>query len=301
MKSIALMGLGNMGAGMARRLLKAGYPLTVFNRTRERAAAIGREGAAVAASPREAAARAEIVIAMVADDNASRDAWMGPLGALAGVRAGSVLIDSSTLSVGWVRELAEEAERRDCAFLEAPVTGSKPHAEAGELLFLVGGDLETLDSVRPVLATMSRAIAHLGPTGSGATMKLVNNFLCGVQAAALGEAVAVLENSGLNRDAALEILANGAPGSPLVKGVSKRMASKDYRTNFALQLMLKDLTYAVREGSRNNVRVSMAQPAIELFREATDAGLGELDFAAVAEVARKASGQRVQRGYGSGS
>ena len=288
MKSVAVMGLGNMGAGMARRLLKAGYPLTVYNRTRERAEALGAEGAVVAASPREAAERAEIVIGMVADDNASRAAWLGANGALAGARPGAVLIDSSTLSVAWVRELAAAAEAHGCKFLEAPVTGSKPQAENGELTFLVGGDAPTLDAMRPVLAAMSKAIVPLGPTGSGATMKLVNNFLCGVQAAALGEAMAVIENSGLDRAAALEILANGAPGSPLVKGVSKRMASRDYRTNFALQLMLKDLTYAIAEGARNGVELNLGRAALEAFRAASVAGWGERDFAAVAEVARKA-------------
>jgi 3-hydroxyisobutyrate dehydrogenase len=292
MKSIALMGLGNMGAGMARRLLKAGYPLTVYNRTRERAEALGAEGAAVAASPREAAEKAEIVICMVADDAASREAWMGASGAIAGARPGAVLVDSSTLSTAWIRELAAAAEAHGCGFLEAPVTGSKPHAENGELTFLVGGDVTTLDTVRPVLAMMSKAIVHLGPLGSGATMKLVNNFLCGVQAAALGEAIATLENSDLNLDTALEILANGAPGSPLVKGVSRRMASKDYRTNFALELMVKDLTYAVAEGTRHGVELNMGRAALEVFRAASVAGLGQRDFAAVAEVARAGSEDR---------
>ena len=286
MKSIAVMGLGNMGAGMARRLLKAGYEVTVYNRTRERAEALAADGAVVAGSPKLAAERADMVICMVADDNASRAAWTGDAGALAGARPGTVLMDSSTLSVDWVRELAAAAAAHGCPFLEAPVTGSKPQAEAGELLFLAGGEAETLDAVRPVLATMSRAVVHLGPVGSGATMKLVNNFLCGVEAAALAEALAVIEHSGLNRDAAFDILANGAPGSPLVKGAGKRMMARDYRVNFALHLMLKDMAYAVAEGASNGVVLTMGETARDKFREAVSAGLGDRDFAAVAELDR---------------
>ncbi|MGA3017144.1 MAG: NAD(P)-dependent oxidoreductase [Bryobacteraceae bacterium] len=286
MKSMAVVGLGNMGGGMARRLLKAGYEVTVYNRTRERAEALAADGAVVAGSPKLAAERADMVICMVADDNASRAAWTGDAGALAGARPGTVLMDSSTLSVDWVRELAAAAAAHGCPFLEAPVTGSKPQAEAGELLFLAGGEAETLDAVRPVLATMSRAVVHLGPVGSGATMKLVNNFLCGVEAAALAEALAVIEHSGLNRDAAFDILANGAPGSPLVKGAGKRMMARDYRVNFALHLMLKDMAYAVAEGASNGVVLTMGETARDKFREAVSAGLGDRDFAAVAELDR---------------
>ncbi|HUI57244.1 MAG TPA: NAD(P)-dependent oxidoreductase [Bryobacteraceae bacterium] len=283
MQSVALLGLGNMGAGMARRLLKAGFALTVYNRTRARAEALAADGAAVAVSPREAAEHADIVISMVADDNASRGAWMGDTGALAGARAGAILIESSTLSVAWVKTLAAAASTKGCAFLEAPVTGSKAQAESGELLFLAAGDAATLDSMRPVLAAMSRGVVHLGPIGSGATMKLVNNFVCGVQTAALAEAMATIENSGLNRDQALDVLCNGAPGSPLVKGVSRRMAERDYRVNFALQLMLKDLTYALAEGARHGVSLHTAQAALDVFRAAAAAGLGDKDMAAVVE------------------
>ena len=217
MKSVAVLGLGTMGSGMARRLLAAGFPLTVYNRTPSRAEAFAAQGASVAATPREAAARAEVIIAMLADDAASRSAWMGENGALAGARPGAVLIESSTLSTHWVKELSAAAISQGCAFLDAPVTGSKPQAESGELLFLVGGESGALDSVRDVLAPMSRGAVHLGPTGSGALMKLINNFVCGVQAASLAEALGIIESSGLNREQAVEILANGAPGSPLVR------------------------------------------------------------------------------------
>ena len=287
MKTIAFLGLGTMGSGMARRLLGAGFALRVYNRSAARAAALGSAGAFVAATPREAAVGADAVISMLADDAASRAAWTGAEGALAGVRAGAVLIESSTLSVGWVKELAAQAESRGYQLLDAPVTGSKPQAENGELLFLIGGDAGALDSVREVLKPMSRGAIHLGPSGSGALMKLINNFLCGVQAASLAEALAMIENSGLDRTQALEVLANGAPGSPMLKTLSARMTARDFRPNFSVNLMAKDLAYAIAEGSQLDVALKTAQAGREVFQAASASGWGEQDISAIIESFRK--------------
>ncbi len=273
MQSVAILGLGAMGSGMARRLLGAGFPLTIYNRTRARAEALAAEGAAVADTPCAAAGRAEVVIAMLADDAASRSVWLGDDGALAGARPGSVLIESSTLSVPWIFELSAAANGRQCGFLDAPVTGSKPQAESGGLLFR-RRRRGSLDAVRPVLAAMSRAVAHMGPNGCGALMKLVNNFLCAVQAASLAEALAVIEHSPLDRARALEILKEGAPGSPMLRTLSARMVSQDYRPNFALALMAKDISYAIAEGRRLGVALETAQSALKLFENASQRGYG---------------------------
>ena len=179
-------------------------------------------------------------------------------------------------------ELSTAAKTRGCSFLDAPVTGSKPQAESGELLFLVGGEPGTLDSVRDVLAPMSRGVVHLGPTGSGALMKLINNFLCGVQAASLAEALAMIEGSGLNREQAVEILANGAPGSPLLRALSARMISRDYRPNFAVDLMYKDLAYAIEEGRRLAVPLDTGRAGRDVFQRASG-GWGDRDLSAVVE------------------
>jgi 3-hydroxyisobutyrate dehydrogenase len=136
---VAILGLGIMGSGMARRLVSSGFPLSVYSRSQEKAAPFAELGAYLADSPRQAAERADVVISMVSDDTASRAVWMGDAGALAGARSGSVLIECSTLTVGWIKELAEASSQRDREFLDAPVTGTKPHAESGQLLFLVGG------------------------------------------------------------------------------------------------------------------------------------------------------------------
>jgi 3-hydroxyisobutyrate dehydrogenase len=283
MENVAFLGLGVMGGGMAARLVAAGFPLTVWNRTPARAAALRHAGTAVAATPREAAAGADVIVSMVADDRASRAVWTGADGALASARRGAIAIECSTLSPGWILELSALAAARSVSFLDAPVTGSKPHAANGELLFLVGGEADVLDRARPVLASMSRGVVHLGGAGSGARMKLVNNFVCGVQAAALAEALAFIEASGLDRVAAVDVLANGAPGSPLLKGVSARMLSRDYAVMFMLSLMRKDLDYAAEEARRHGVTLETARAARDLFDRAVAAGWGDADFAALVE------------------
>jgi 3-hydroxyisobutyrate dehydrogenase len=284
---VALIGLGLMGSGMARRLLGAGFPLSVYNRNAERAAPLAAEGAHVAASPREAAARADVIFAMVADDAASRSVWLGKDGALAGATRGTVLVDCSTLTVGWIEELSREAAAAGCPLLDAPVTGSKPHAASGELLFLVGGSVEALEIARPALSAMSRAIVHVGPTGSGALLKLINNFLCGVQAASLAEALALIEKSGLDRSKAIEVLTSGAPGSPLIKTLAGRMTARDYTPNFSLKLAAKDMNYAAAEGQRHGVPLSTVVPVIDLYGRAIAGGRGEEDFAVVVEPLRQ--------------
>jgi 3-hydroxyisobutyrate dehydrogenase len=268
---------------MAGRVLSADFPLTVYNRNREKAAPFEKDGAFVAASPREAAARAEIIISIVADDAASRAVWLGEDGALAGASRGSVLIESSTLTVAWVKELASAAAQRGCELLDAPVTGTKPHAAAGELLFLVGGSAAALATARPVLSVLSRDIVHLGPTGSGAYLKLINNFLCGVQAASLAEAITFIGKSGLDHAKAVTVLTNGAPGSPLLKVISARAAAADFTPNFELRLMAKDLRYAVEEAARSGLTLQTATAAHEIFKHAIAAGHGEKDFSAVLE------------------
>ena len=280
---IAFLGLGLMGSGMARRLLASGFPLTVFNRNAEKSKSFAAEGAHVASSPLEAAAQADVIISMVADDNASRSLWLNENGALAAAKPCTVCIECSTSTVGWVKELAVAAISRGCEFLDAPVTGSKTHAASGELNFLVGGNANTLEKARPVLAAMSKAIVHLGPTGSGSLLKLINNFVCGVQVASLAEALAMIERSGLDRTKALEILTGGAPGSPLVKTIAGRMTAPDFTPNFLLRLMAKDLGYAVDEGGKLSINLATAAAARGMFKQAIAGGHGDQDMSAVVE------------------
>jgi 3-hydroxyisobutyrate dehydrogenase len=272
-----------MGSGMARRLLGAGFPLTVFNRDAAKAAPFAAEGGRVAASPRDAAAGASIIVSMVADDTASRGLWFGENGALAGAAPGTVIIECSTLTVGCIHELAAAAAARGCEMLDAPVTGSKPQAAAGELVFLVGGTGAALEKARPALSVMGRSIVPLGSVGSGALMKLINNFMCGVQAASLAEGLALIERSGLDRARALEVLTGGAPGSPVVKNFSARMVAHDYTPLFRLRLMAKDLGYARQEAALRKMELVTADAALKLFDKSMADGNGEKDISSLIE------------------
>ena len=210
------------------------------------------------------------------------------MGPWPGAARGAVLVECSTLTVGWIEELARDAASVGCELLDAPVTGSKTHAASGELSFLVGGSAAALETARPVLSAMSRAIVHVGATGRGALLKLVNNFLAGVQAASLAEALALIERSGLDRAKALEVLTNGAPGSPLVKTLSGRMTARDYTPNFLLKLMAKDMTYALGEGRRYGLSLSTVASALELYEQSIASGRGEEDFSVIVEALREA-------------
>jgi len=275
-----------MGSGMARRLLANGFPLSVYNRNAKKAEGFAEAGARVATSPREAATGTNVIVCMVADDSASRAMWLGENGALAAAAPGTICIDSSTVTVGWAHELAEAVAAKKCEFIDTPVTGSKTQAASGELNFLVGGDTATLEKARPVLAAMSKTITHIGPVGSGALIKLINNFVCGVQIIAIAEAVAMIERSGLDRARALEVLTQGAPGSPLVKSVSGRMTAADYTPNFLLRLMAKDLKYSLEEAAKLSLHLTTAAAALDTFQKAIAAGYGEKDIAASVELLR---------------
>ena len=247
---------------------------------------LAADGAVACATPREAAAGANIIFAMVADDGASRAAWTGQNGALAGVTPQTLLVDCSTLSVGWVRELSSLAKEQNCAFIDAPVAGSKAQAAAGELNFFVGADGAIPEIVMPALQAMGKNITHLGPVGSGAMIKLINNFVCGIQLVAIAEGIALLERTDLDREKAINILANGTPGSPMVKNLVPRMNARDYTPNFLLKLMAKDMTYAIAEGKVRSLDLATAARALEVMKEAIPKH-GEQDIASVVELYRE--------------
>jgi 3-hydroxyisobutyrate dehydrogenase len=287
--NVAILGLGIMGSGMANRLLSANFPLAVYNRSRDKSVPFARAGAFIAESPRDAASRSQIILSMVGDDAASRDIWLGENGALNGASPGSVLIECSTLSGDWIQELAAKAVERGCQFLDAPVTGTKPHAGSGELVFLVGGSAEALDAARPVLSVLGRDFVHLGPTGSGSLMKLVNNFVCGVQAASFTEALSMIDAGGLDRSKAVSVLTGGAPGSGIVKRVAERNAANDFTPNFALRWMAKDLAYALGDASAKGISLQTAAAALAVFQQAIAEGYGDEDFSAVSKSSARRS------------
>ena len=283
MQRVALLGLGTMGAGMAANWLAKGFGLTVWNRTRARTQALADKGARVATTPREAAEGADCVFAMVADDAASRAVWLGDDGALAGAKTGAVVVESSTLTPDWVRELAGHARAKGCAFLDAPVGGSRQAAASGELRFFVGGDAATLDKARPALIAIGSKIDLLGPAGAGATWKLINNQLIAAQVAALGEALDVARKAGFRPVQISSLILNGAASSPIVKMKLPSMLSGDYdEPDFALSLMLKDARYAAALAQSLGAPADLVSSAVKAFARAEAKGLGAKDIAAVA-------------------
>jgi 3-hydroxyisobutyrate dehydrogenase len=285
---VAVLGLGIMGSGMARNLLAGGFEIAVWNRSPEKADVLAAVGARKAHTPADAARGADIVIAMLSDDDASRRAWLDETdGALAALQDGAIAIEASTLTIGWVRTLKERMDARGIDFLDAPVTGSRQQSAEGKLRFLVGGAAEAVDRAASVFAAMGSEAVHLGPTGSGATLKLVNNFLCGVQVASLAEAIALIERSGLDVRPAVDILTGGAAGSPLLGTMAARMLDRAYEPQFLVPLMAKDLAYAHAAFAEAGIQLSSATAAKARFDTAADSGGRESDIAAIIEPLRR--------------
>jgi 3-hydroxyisobutyrate dehydrogenase len=281
-KTIAFIGLGTMGSAMAQNLLKAGFSVIVYNRTRDRALPLQDLGAEIADTPAAAAKRADVVFTMVTDDRASRSVWLGDEGILAGAQPQAILIESSTVSPSWIHELSDLAQ--GLRLLDAPVAGSKPQAIAKELMFLVGGDHETVAEAQPIFLAMGKSAVHFGEIGSGSLMKLISNLMIGVQVATLAEALNFAQSSGLDMAQVLQALSNGSGGSPVVRGKAAQISDRDFTPNFALHLLHKDLGYVLEEAGKHNAPLPTTAIAREFYRMAMMQGLGDLDFAAIAKV-----------------
>jgi 3-hydroxyisobutyrate dehydrogenase len=283
-KNVTVIGLGSMGTGIAQNILKAGFDLTVHNRTVAKTGPFAKLGAKVADSLHEAARNADAIISIVADDAASRQVWLGEGGALASARKEVVLVESSTLSHAWVRELAGLAAERGLALLDAPVNGGPSVAAAGQLKMMVGGEAEVLDRARSVLESFTEQITHMGPNGTGTMTKLVNNLMSGVQMVALAEALHLAGCAGLNLEQVVSVITNSGPASPLVKRNAPLMAARNYgEPNFLLRHIRKDVTYAIRLADEVDAPLTTGHAAREMYRMAGKLGYDNAEFAAVFE------------------
>jgi 3-hydroxyisobutyrate dehydrogenase/2-hydroxy-3-oxopropionate reductase len=278
MTSIGVIGLGEMGARMAQRLVAGTYDVTVWNRTASRAEPLAAAGARVATTPAEAAQAGEIVITMVRDVDALREVTEGSVGALAGLQPGSVLIEMSTVGPRAVRELAQRVPA-EVELADAPVLGSVTEAEAGSLRIFVGGDDDLFRRIRPVLAALGEPM-HLGELGSGAAAKLVANSTLFAVICALGEAVALGEELGLSRDRIFAVLA----ATPLAAQAERRrqaIESGSYPLRFKLSLARKDAELVLAAAQDAGVDLRLAEAARTWLAEAEESGLGALDYSAV--------------------
>ncbi len=282
--TVSILGLGAMGSRIAARLLDADYAVTVWNRSPGPAADLARLGATVAHSPRAAAEAGELVLAMVRDDDASRDVWDGPDGALAGLRSGAVAVEMSTLTPDRARQFAAAVAGRGARPLDAPVVGTRPHAQAGTLTVLAGGQAEALASARPVLDAVAGAVHHVGPSGAGMAAKLAVNALFAVQAAAVAEVLAALAAQGLAPSAAAALLASMPTASPAAARLGTMMAEGATAPNFPIALVAKDLGYGRALTEAAGVASDVVAAAEQAFLRAERAGLGDADIAAIAQL-----------------
>lgn len=290
MARVAFIGLGNMGAGMARRLLQAGHELHVYNRTRSKAQELERAGARWHSSPRDACTDVDAVFAMTADDTSSRSVWLGPDGVLAAKLAPRAFaIECSTLSHDWVIELATAARARDLRYLDAPVTGLPDAAVAGSLTLLVGADSADLDSARPLLNAVSNRVLHFGAVGSGTAYKLIVNMIGAVQIAALAEGMALAEKAGLNLATVADAIATGQAASPQVVRNARRIVADDHDRNvvFTPVLRIKDTDYALRLAAKLGLRAPFGQVAAGQLQQLIDLGYSQVNESKIIEVARR--------------
>ena len=291
MATLGFVGLGAMGSRLARRLLAAGHQVVGWNRTAEKARGLAGEGLTLAKSPRGAAEGAEAVFVMVTDDAALRAVALGPDGIVAGLGAGAILVEMSTVSPVVVRELVSPVSARGATVIEAPVSGSTITVEQGQASFMVGGDPAAAERVRPFLLAMGTAVTHVGELGLAKTMKVATNLGLAVQMLAFSEAVLLAERAGVSRERAVEALLKSVIASPMVKYrgpfVLGRMPTDAW---FKVPMIQKDLQLALDAGRANGVPLPLTSVAQEWMTAARGLGLGDYDFAIVFDVLARLAG-----------
>ena len=293
MKKIGFIGLGTMGAPMAANLLKAGYEVTVYNRTASKCAPLVNQGAKQAASPKEAAASNDIVITMVSNDQSIEAVYDGSEGVLSGLKSGAIVIDCSTISPALVKQTAAKVQEREGSFLDAPVTGSSPAAIDGTLVFMIGGNADTLEKSRDLFEVMGKKILYMGPNGSGAVAKIAHNTIVGINNLALAEGFAIAAKSGLPVDSFLELVQLGSAGSKAAELKGRKIIEHDFTNQFSLALMLKDLKLASSLTDNSGIPAPMLNLAKSLFQAGQTEGYGDEDLSSVVKIYEAWIGQKI--------
>lgn len=280
---IGFVGLGIMGYPMAFNLLKAGYSLTVWNRSAEKCDDLAAGGVSVANSPAEVVANSDIIIAMLSDREACLEVALGDNGIASAMTEGKGFVDVSTVDGATATRVASAVRSKGGLFLEAPVSGSKGPAEQGQLIFLTAGDEELFTAAAPLLDVMGKASFFLGEVGAGARMKLVVNMVMGSMMAALAEGLTLADSSGLSKKDVVDVLNLGAMACPMFNLKGPAMVEGKYPTAFPLKHQQKDLKYALELADEVAVKVPTAAAANSEFELAMALGLGDADFSAVLE------------------
>jgi 3-hydroxyisobutyrate dehydrogenase len=281
MSKVAFLGLGAMGSRMAANLLKAGHAVTVWNLSPEPAHKLAALGATMKATPREAADGNELVMTMVTNDQASRQVWLdASTGALAGMKPGTIAVESSTLTPTWVRELSGAMSNAGVTLLDAIVSGSTPQAESAQLVFLVGGDEAALQRATPVLSALGSSIQHAGPTGCGALAKLATNAIMGVQLTALAELIGMLKRQGVNPEPVLNAVSATAMWNPHLTRDMESMLRPTDQVLFPVRLLEKDLSYTLSTGG-GETSMPTVRAARDILQTAVQKNLGNLNMTTI--------------------
>jgi 3-hydroxyisobutyrate dehydrogenase-like beta-hydroxyacid dehydrogenase len=280
---LAFIGLGNMGSRIAKRLLAAGYPVSVFDRDPSRSEALTQNGAKPVVSVAELAKSVNVFLSCLTDDQAVRDVYYGPAGVLANASTGLVILEMSTVSPATSRELANKASDLGVQMLDVAISGSTPAAEAGTLFLLAGGDPDFFQAARPIFQAIASKYFHLGPSGAGTTMKLVVNAILGIGMQAIAEAAALGEKAGLSRDVLLEVLAQTAVVAPAHVGKLSRAARGDYSPQFPLPLMNKDFSLILQLAAGVDAVMPATSAAFQINSEAMAADADQ-DFSVVMKI-----------------
>jgi 3-hydroxyisobutyrate dehydrogenase-like beta-hydroxyacid dehydrogenase len=288
------IGLGIMGSRMAANLRRAGFDLTVFNRTRATAEAWATEhGGEVAETPAAVAAAADVVITMVVDGAQVDQVLLGDDGVAQGAAPGLLCVDMSTISPAHTRRIGAALAARAIAFMDAPVTGSSPKAQDGTLTIMAGGSAADFERARPLFEAMGELIVHAGELGDGETIKVINNAVAAINTAAVAEALVLASSAGIDLDALVRVMSAGSGGSAMLELKAPAMRAHDYATLFKLEHMLKDVSLCLAEADAAGVPFEFAAAVRDILAAAAARGLGDQDFAALLEVVEQRAGQRV--------
>lgn len=288
---IGFAGLGIMGRPMARNLLRAGYPLTVWNRSPGPAQELAAEGAAVAGSPAELAARAEVVITMLRDTAAVEQVVLGDAGLLAGLRPGAIYVDMSSISPLATRRLAEQLAARGVAMLDAPVSGGEVGAREGTLAIMVGGPAEALARVRPILEVLGSRIVHIGGAGTGQVAKACNQLVVGVTIGAVAEALLLASAAGADPARVREALLGGFAQSRVLELHGQRMLAHQFAPGARAAIQLKDLEIARELGAATGVPLALAETARRLYAELVASSGADLDHSGLLTLLERQAGR----------
>ncbi|WP_068776185.1 NAD(P)-dependent oxidoreductase [Paenibacillus sp. FJAT-26967] len=295
MKRIGFIGMGTMGKPMALNLVRKGYPVTVYNRSTDKTDELVLAGASRAATPAEAASQADVLFTMLSNDSAVEDAFYGENGVLRTVKDGVTVIDSSTISPSLSQRLHADLGARNASFLDAPVTGSKPAAEAATLVFMVGGDRDVFDAQHALLSELGSKVLYMGPSGSGSYAKLAHNTIVGINAIGLMEGLSIATKAGLAPEQFLQIVQAGSAGSKQAELKGPKIIERDFSNQFSLKLMLKDLLLASELTGKFQLPAPALHAATTVFQMGLSKGLGEEDLAAAIQCYEEWMHERVEK------